>query len=89
MSVKIQVILTEEEVSRFKSQALKESKSLSSWLRDAGKTTLESGKGKQKATPASLRKFFRECNRREKGTEPAWEDHKRLILEGFQGGIKP
>ena len=86
MSVKVQVILKEEEAAQFKAQALKESKSLSSWLRDAGKTMLEMNRQKQRLTdPAVLRKFFRECNQREGGVEPNWEDHKGLILEGYQG----
>ena len=36
MSVRVQVILNEDEATRFKSQARKESKSLSAWLREAG-----------------------------------------------------
>lgn len=89
MSVKVQVILKQDEAARFKAQALKESKSLSAWLRDAGKTMFEMRREKQRLnTTGSLKKFFRECNKREPGTEPAWEDHKRLILEGFQGRNK-
>jgi hypothetical protein len=34
----------------------------------------------------SLRKFFQQSNEREKGIEPSWEAHKRIILDGFQGG---
>ena len=36
--------------------------------------------------PDSLEVFFKKCNQREHGTEPNWEEHKRLILEGFQAG---
>lgn len=89
MSVKVQVILSEEDASRFKIQALKESKSLSSWLRNAGLAMLVMADKKERLnTPARLRKFFRESNRREKGAEPDWEDQKRLILEGYRGGNK-
>ena len=81
MSVRVQVILDEEEVTRFKSQAMKESKSLSAWLRDAGKNMIEINRQQQRLTdPDSLNRFFRKCNERENGVEPDWEDHKRLIL---------
>ena len=90
MSVKVQVILKQEEAARFKSRALQESKSLSGWLRDAGNTVLEMDQENQKlGTPEALKKFFRECNRREKGSEPDWEDQKQLILEGYQGRKLP
>ena len=82
MSVRVQVILDEEEVTRFKSQAMKESKSLSAWLRDAGKNMIEINRRQLQLTdPDSLNRFFRKCNERENGVEPDWEDHKRLILD--------
>ena len=90
MSVRVQVILKEDEAARFKSQAMKESKSLSAWLRDAGNKMLDIECSRQSLTdPDSLKKFFQECNQREQGMEPDWEDHKRLILEGFQSVHKP
>ena len=90
MSVRVQVILDEEEVTRFKSQAMKESKSLSAWLRDAGKNIIEIIRQQQRLTdPDSLNRFFRKCNERENGVEPDWEDHKRLILDSYQAGNKP
>jgi hypothetical protein len=90
MSVRVQVILDEEEVTRFKSQAMKESKSLSAWLRDAGKNMIEINRQQQRLTdPDSLNRFFRKCNERENGVEPDWEDHKRLILDSYRAGNKP
>ncbi len=90
MSVRVQVILDEEEVTRFKSQAMKESKSLSAWLRAAGKKMIEINRQQQRLTdPDSLKRFFRKCNQRENGVEPDWEDHKRLILDSYQAGNKP
>ena len=90
MSVRVQVILDEEEVTRFKSQAMKESKSLSAWLRDAGKKMIEINRQQQRLTdPDSLNRFFRKCNERENGVEPDWEDHKKLILDSYQAGNKP
>jgi len=90
MSVRIQVVLNEEEAARFKSQAQKESKSLSAWLRDAGRKVLEMSQKAQPLTdPNALKIFFERCNQREKGTEPDWEEHKRVILEGIQAGNRP
>lgn len=82
MSVRVQVILNEEDLSKFKAEALKESKSLSSWLRDAGRSALESKKARQLADPEELRLFFEQRQAREKGMEPDWDEHKKLITEG-------
>jgi hypothetical protein len=90
MSVRVQVILDEEEMTRFKSQAMKESKSLSAWLRDAGKKMIELNRQQQRLTDLdTLKGFFRKCDERENGTEPDWGDHKRLILDSYQAGNKP
>ena len=90
MSVRVQVILDEEEVARFKSQAQKESKSLSAWLRDAGRKMLETNRQWQSLMdPKSLRRFFDSCNEREEGREPEWEEHKRVILESIRATNKP
>ena len=89
MSVRVQVILKEEEAVKFKSQAMKESKSLSAWLREAGNKMIDLDQQQPLTNPESLKKFFQQCNEREQGVEPDWEDHKRLISEGFQSGNKP
>ena len=90
MSVRVQVIIDEKEAARFKSQAMKESKSLSAWLRDAGRKMLEVNQevNSLRASDA-LRRFFQICHDRERGREPEWEEQKRLILEGYQGGSRP
>ena len=90
MSVRVQVILDEKEASRFRSQAVKESKSLSAWLRDAGKKMIEINGQKQRLTdPDSLKQFFRKCDEKGNDVEPDWEDHKKLILASYQSGNKP
>ena len=90
MSVRVQVILQEDEAARFRSQAMKESKSLSAWLRDAGKQMLETDQQRQPLTdPTALKRFFQKCSEREKGTEPDWEEHKRLLLDGMRVGHRP
>ncbi len=87
MSIRVQVILDDEEATRFRSQAKRESRSLSAWLREAGRKMLEENQNRNSLTdPQSLRSFFEECNAREKGKEPDWEEQKELILEGFTAG---
>ena len=58
MSIRIQIILDEEDVAKFKSEAMKESKSLSAWLRDAGRNALERKKVEPMADSEDLRAFF-------------------------------
>jgi hypothetical protein len=90
MPVRVQVILDEEEAARFRAEAVRERKSLSAWLRDAGRRMLErNGQDRALTDPSTLKKFFRKCNAREKGREPDWDVHKKLIEEGSQGGCKP
>ncbi|MBW2312333.1 MAG: hypothetical protein JRF35_14915 [Deltaproteobacteria bacterium] len=90
MSVRVQVIIDEKEAARFKSQAMKESKSLSAWLRDAGRKMLEMNQEVNSLRSSdALRGFFQVCHDRERGREPEWEEHKTLILEGYQGGSRP
>lgn len=90
MSQRIQIILDEKEATEFKAQAMKESKSLSAWLRTAGKKMLEMNRQQQPLSdPQSLKTFFKRCNAREKGVEPDWEEHKRLILDSSKGNHRP
>jgi len=90
MSRRVQVVLDEEEAERFRSEAARESKSLSAWLRDAGRKALEANReDRSLSDPETLLAFFRDCDRREQGTEPGWEEHKRLALEGYRGGTDP
>lgn len=90
MSVRIQVILDEKEATRFKSQAVKESKSLSAWLRDAGNKMIEISRQQQRLTdPDCLKQFFQKCDQGTNGVEPDWEDHKKLILDSYQAGNRP
>ncbi len=87
MSVRIQVILDDEEAARIRSQARKESKSLSAWLREAGRERLERSRSKSPLTRAEeLNSFFAQCDELESGAEPDWEAHKALIEQGYRKG---
>jgi len=89
MSLRVQVILEERDVLKFRSQALKESKSLSAWLRDAGKKMLEIREAAPLADSESLKLFFKRCREREKGREPEWEGLKHHILMSYGSGDQP
>ncbi len=86
MSVRVQVILDEEEAALFKARAAREAKSLSAWLREAGRKMLEMEKTATLTEEEALRRFFEQCSSREEGKEPDWEEHKQIILEGFSSG---
>lgn len=88
MSKRIQVILDEAEALQFKTQARKEGKSVSSWLREAGKKVLELNNEERKLKdPASLKAFFHKINNKKEGTEPDWEEHKKLLSEGYRNSV--
>ncbi len=88
MSVKVQVILDEEEALRFKRLARREAKSLSAWLRDAGRKMLEEHRRRMSLRdPALLERFFKECDLWQEGREPEWDEHKRLILNGHSSSM--
>ncbi len=88
MSKRIQVILNEEEALQFKNQARKEGKSVSSWLREAGNKVMELNNSKRKLRDsASLKGFFQKINSKKEGTEPDWEEHKKLLSDGYRNSV--
>jgi hypothetical protein len=91
MSIRVQVILDEAEVSRFRSRARKEAKSLSAWLRDAGRAQLAAeGQRRLLDDALALRDFFKACDRRESGgAEPDWDEHKAVLAASYRAGARP
>ena len=86
--LRVQVLLPAEERALFEQQAAKEGMSLSAWFREAGRKALaERGKDGISSTE-ELVDFFRECESREQGNEPDWEDHLEVIetSRGSGGG---
>jgi len=87
MAVRIQVIVDESEAARFKAQAGREGKSLSAWLKDAGKRALDWQEHAHNLKDVSeLQSFFSACNLKEEGLESDWPDLKRMIVEGARSG---
>jgi hypothetical protein len=85
LATRIQVVLGQEERERFRRQAELEGKSLSSWLREAGRERLDSRRARR-ISSAQLSSFFRECDARERGREPDWEEHREVIERSRRGG---
>src|SRR3954465_4523089 len=85
--VRVQVLIKEREREAFRQVAEQEGKSLSGWLRESALDRLEATKAPSRITSAAeLRKFFKACDRREKGREPDWEEHLKAMEESRKTG---
>lgn len=83
---RVQVLLDEDELARFRRQAQREGLSLSAWLRQAGQERLQSRRGRRIQTVDDLREFFRAVDERESGSEPDWEEQKVKIARSRAAG---
>ncbi|MBI3981639.1 MAG: antitoxin [Gemmatimonadetes bacterium] len=84
---RIQVPIDEPERERFRQQAEREGRSLAAWLREAAREKLVAAeRAKPLDTLEELRAFFAECDGRESGTEPDWEQHRRVIEASIRSG---
>jgi hypothetical protein len=85
--VRVQVLIEATEREAFRQVADREGKSLSGWLRESALDRLEATKAAAKLTSAAeLRKFFKASDLREKGREPDWEEHLKVIEESRKSG---
>ncbi len=89
MATRVQVVLGHEERERFRRQAELEGKSLSSWLREAGRERLDTRRARRIGSAADLNAFFRKCDERERGREPDWEEHRAVIDRSQRSGQSP
>ncbi len=80
---RVQLIIGEEERSRYIHQARKEGLTLSAWLRAAADERLKRYSLYQLFESAEdFEKFFNECDELEtKGPEPDWEQHRSVMDE--------
>jgi hypothetical protein len=84
---RVQVLLDEEERRSFQSSAKREGQSLSAWLRDAGRERLDRRRARARfESVEELNAFFDRCRRRERGTEPDWDEHRRVIAHSVASG---
>jgi hypothetical protein len=91
MSAKrIQVVVDERERAAFRRQARVEGRSLSAWLREAGRDRLrESQRRTCFDDRASLDAFFDRCDQLEgPSREPDWSEHLQVIEESRRQGLK-
>lgn len=80
MSERIHVVVDAAEKARFRRMAEKEGKTLSAWLRDAARERLVAAQDDADlGTVEALDTFFEECDGRERGREPDWEEHADVI----------
>lgn len=83
---RIVVFVDERQREMFRDQAAAEGRSLSEWLREAGRERLEHAQPSQLRTRDDLERFFNACDEREHGREPDWEDHLGVIRASLRGG---
>ena len=84
---RVQVLLSPEEKEAFRRLAKSEGLSLSAWLRGAGRERLEAATSRRRlCTADALRRFFEECDEREKGHEPDWHEHLDVIRRSRLAG---
>ena len=86
MTTRIHLVLAEEEKARLERAARKEGMTLSAWLREAAREKLMDSGPPELATASELTSFFSDCDRREKGREPDWEEHRKVIDASIAGG---
>jgi hypothetical protein len=76
---RVHLVLSSEERARFKAQAEREGRSLSEWLRRAGRARLEEAQRSRLATVEDLDGFFTDQDVAETGREPDWSEHLGVI----------
>lgn len=87
MADRIHIVVDEAEKARFQRRAEREGKSLSAWLRDAARDKLEEADEADAIdTLEELDAFFAEADARERGREPDWEQHRRVIGRSQRSG---
>ncbi len=86
MSTRVQIVMDELEREVFRQAAAREGLSLSAWLRRAARARLEEAEHPRLSSIDDLRAFFAECDQRELGSEPDWEEHTAVIEESRARG---
>lgn len=79
MKDRIHFVVDPADKERFRQQAAREGKTLSTWLREAAMEKLTKEGNPDLDSVEELRAFFADCDRREQGTEPDWEEHRKVI----------
>ena len=79
---RIHVVLTEAQKVRYQSQAAREGKSLSAWLREAADERTARESRERFRTAEELDAYLEKCwERSSADREPDWDETKKLILD--------
>jgi hypothetical protein len=85
---RIQVLLDPRERELFRRLARQRGLSLSAWLRDAAlKQSAAENDVPRLRSVEDLRAFFAECDARESGREPDWEEHLAVLDASKREGL--
>ncbi len=87
MSSRVQVVMDEIEREAFRRAAASEGLSLSDWLRRAARDRLAASRPAKLSSSDDLLAFFDACDAREKGDEPDWDQHRKVIEESRSTGL--
>ena len=85
-ATRIQVVVSAREREAMRSAAAKEGSSLSAFLRRAGRDRMEAANARPHWGAADLSRFFNARRKAERGTEPDWEAHLRVMAASRAGG---
>ena len=85
---RVQLLMSEEDRTRFVYQAHQEGMSLSAWLRAAAHERLErQSQVRPFESVAEVETFFAQCDKLElAGTEPDWDQHLAVMNEARKRG---
>ncbi|MEX2285382.1 MAG: antitoxin [Gemmatimonadota bacterium] len=90
MVERIHIVVDKAEKERYRRLAAREGKSLSEWLRAAAQEKLAAAQSESRLeTVEELLAFFEEIDGREKGREPDWEEHRKVIEQSIAKGAAP
>ena len=79
MTSRINLVVDPSEKERYRRHASRAGLTLSEWLREAAREKAEAAESRRGLdTVEELREFFEECDARERGHEPDWEEHRRV-----------
>jgi hypothetical protein len=89
MSTRIQVVVDPRERDAFRARAMAEGRTLSEWLREAGRQRLKESVPARLTKLDALDAFFAECDAAEEGSgpEPDWAEHLTVIEESRREGL--
>ncbi|MGI8876024.1 MAG: plasmid mobilization protein [Egibacteraceae bacterium] len=89
MSKRIHIVVDEREREAFRARAATEGRSLSEWLREAARERLRTTGPDELRNRSDLASFFAECDLREQGREPDWDEHVEVIEASRRAGLPP